>query len=32
VRVGPYDNVQDADQALQEVLQRGVTDPEIIVR
>jgi rare lipoprotein A len=32
VRIGPYDNVPDADQALQEVLQRGISDPEIIVR
>jgi len=32
IRIGPYDDVASADAALQECLQRGVTDPEIIVR
>ncbi len=32
VRVGPYHSVADADAALQALLQRGITDPEIIVR
>jgi len=32
VRVGPYNTVADADAALQTLLQRGVSDPEIIVR
>jgi rare lipoprotein A len=32
VRIGPYHTVADADAALQTLLQRGVTDPEIIVR
>jgi rare lipoprotein A len=32
VKIGPYHSVADADSALQEVLQRGVVDPEIIVR
>ncbi len=32
VRVGPYHDVADADAALQALLQRGITDPEIIVR
>jgi len=32
VRVGPYHTVADADAALQTLLQRGVSDPEIIVR
>jgi rare lipoprotein A len=32
VNCGPYHSVADADAALQEVLARGVTDPEIIVR
>jgi rare lipoprotein A len=32
VKVGPYHSVADADAALQEILQRGVVDPEIIVR
>ncbi|HQU04982.1 MAG TPA: SPOR domain-containing protein [Acidocella sp.] len=31
VRVGPYQTVADADAALQQVLQHGVNDPEIIV-
>jgi rare lipoprotein A len=32
VRIGPYNTVADADAALQTLLQRGVSDPEIIVR
>jgi rare lipoprotein A len=32
VNAGPYHSVADADAALQEILQRGVTDPDIIVR
>jgi rare lipoprotein A len=32
VKLGPYHSVADADAALQQVLQRGVVDPEIIVR
>jgi rare lipoprotein A len=32
VRIGPYHTVADADAALQTLLQRGVSDPEIIVR
>jgi rare lipoprotein A len=32
VRSGPYHNVADADAALQALLQRGVSDPEIIIR
>jgi rare lipoprotein A len=32
IRIGPYHSVADADAALQAVLQRGVSDPEIIVR
>jgi rare lipoprotein A len=32
LEIGPYHSVQDADQALQAVLARGVTNPEIIVR
>jgi rare lipoprotein A len=32
VRVGPFHDVADADAALQALLQRGITDPEIIVR
>lgn len=32
IKIGPYHSVQDADAALQAVLQRGVSDPEIIVR
>jgi len=32
VRLGPYTNVADADAALQAVLQRGIADPEIIIR
>jgi rare lipoprotein A len=32
VKIGPYHEVSDADAALREVLQRGVVDPEIIVR
>jgi rare lipoprotein A len=32
VRVGPYHSVADGDAALQTLLQRGVSDPEIIVR
>ncbi len=32
VRVGPYHTVADADAALQALLQRGISDPEIIVR
>jgi rare lipoprotein A len=31
VDVGPFYSVADADAALQEILNRGVTDPEIIV-
>jgi rare lipoprotein A len=32
VRIGPYHSVADADAALQLVLQRGIVNPEIIVR
>jgi rare lipoprotein A len=32
VRLGPYTDVSAADSALQQVLQRGVSDPEIVVR
>jgi rare lipoprotein A len=32
VRIGPFHTVADADAALQQALQRGVTDPEIIIR
>ena len=32
VNIGPYHSVQDADQALQQVLQAGIVDPEIILR
>ncbi|MDR3520106.1 MAG: RlpA-like double-psi beta-barrel domain-containing protein [Acidocella sp.] len=32
IRIGPYENVSDADAALQQVLQDGVAGPEIIVR
>jgi rare lipoprotein A len=32
IKIGPYHSVTDADAALQVVLQRGVSDPEIIVR
>ncbi|HEY1855844.1 RlpA-like double-psi beta-barrel domain-containing protein [Acidocella sp.] len=32
VNVGPYHTVEDADAALQQLLNRGVTDPQIIVR
>jgi len=32
VRVGPFHSVADADAALQGLLQRGISDPEIIVR
>ncbi|EKN00549.1 RlpA-like double-psi beta-barrel domain-containing protein [Acidocella sp. MX-AZ02] len=32
VNIGPYHSVEDADQALQHVLNAGMTDPEIIVR
>jgi rare lipoprotein A len=32
VNAGPYHSVEDADSALQEVLQYGLPDPEIIVR
>jgi len=32
VKAGPYHSVQDADAALQQILARGVTDAEIIVR
>ncbi len=32
VNAGPYHSVQDADAALQTILQRGITDPQIIVR
>lgn len=32
IRIGPYHSVADADAALQAVLQRAVSDPEIIVR
>ncbi len=32
VNLGPYHAVADADAALQQVLARGVTDPEILVR
>ena len=32
VNVGPYHSVADADAALQQLLNRGVTDPQIIVR
>jgi rare lipoprotein A len=32
VNCGPYNSVADADAALQQLLSRGVTDPEIIVR
>ncbi len=32
IKIGPYHSVADADAALQAVLQRGVSDPEITVR
>ncbi len=32
IRLGPYSDVASADAALRDCLQRGVTDPEIIVR
>ena len=32
VNVGPYHSVEDADAALQQILARGLADPEIIVR
>jgi len=32
VNIGPYHSVADADAALQQVLESGITDPEIIVR
>jgi rare lipoprotein A len=32
INAGPYHSVQDADAALQTILQRGITDPQIIVR
>ncbi len=32
VNVGPYHSVEDADQALRQVLQMGIAGPEIIVR
>jgi rare lipoprotein A len=32
VNVGPYHSVEDADAALQQVLNRGAADPQIIVR
>jgi rare lipoprotein A len=32
IRLGPYTSVAAADAALQEVLQRGIVNPEIIVR
>jgi rare lipoprotein A len=32
VNIGPYHSVADADAALQQVLNDGITDPEIIVR
>jgi len=32
VNAGPYHSVEDADAALQQILQRGVTDADIIVR
>jgi rare lipoprotein A len=32
IRVGPYHSVAEADAALSQILQRGVSDPEIIVR
>jgi len=32
IKIGPYHSVADADAALQAVLQRGVSDPEIVVR
>ena len=32
VNVGPYHSVEDADAALQQLLNRGVADPQIIVR
>lgn len=32
VNVGPYHSVDDADAALQQILNDGITDPEIIVR
>ncbi len=32
VNAGPYHTVADADAALQQMLQAGITDPEIIVR
>jgi rare lipoprotein A len=32
VNVGPYHTVADADAALQQLLNRGVTDPQIVVR
>jgi rare lipoprotein A len=32
VNAGPYESVPEADAALQEILARGVSDPQIIVR
>jgi len=32
VNAGPYESVPEADAALQEILSRGVSDPQIIVR
>jgi rare lipoprotein A len=32
INAGPYHSVADADAALQLILQRGITDPQIIVR
>jgi rare lipoprotein A len=32
VRIGPYQNVADADAALAQVIQRGIAGPEIIIR
>jgi rare lipoprotein A len=32
VNIGPYHSVADADEALQQVLKYGITDPQIIIR
>ena len=32
IKIGPYHSVADADAALQTILQRDVSDPEIVVR
>jgi hypothetical protein len=32
VLIGPYHSIADGDAALQQVLNDGITDPELIVR